>query len=133
MDDLPVHTTPNNPPKQNLCSFKNFSSNHPWRYSKWLVRHSSMSTKQQRRPLPSLLYKYFFYTYLPIIGLIEPAHLLAQHGRKRLSSQPHSKVLAWCRLEIMKKKKHVSHSAMDLIRIQNFDPLKKKLFERKRF
>ena len=29
--------------------------------AKWLVRHASMSPKQQQRPLPSLLYKSFFY------------------------------------------------------------------------
>ena len=45
---------------QNGCSPKIFSSNHPWWYGgRWLVRHSSMSPNQQRRPLPSLLYLSF--------------------------------------------------------------------------
>ena len=62
MDDHPFHMT---------CSIPN---HHPTKMdvlpkffvqiilaAKWLVRHSSTSPKQQRRPLPSLLSLSFFY------------------------------------------------------------------------
>ena len=49
------HTKP--PPSQNGCPFKNFSSNHPCCYK---FKYST-SPKQQRWPLPSLLYESFFY------------------------------------------------------------------------
>ena len=58
MDDLPVHTTPNHhPPKMEVLP-KTFLQNIL--AAKLLVRHSSTSPKQQRRPLPSILYKSFF-------------------------------------------------------------------------
>ena len=60
LDDLLVYTIPNqHPPKMDVLP-NIFSSNHPLS-AKWLVRHSSTSPQQQRRPLPSLMYKSFFY------------------------------------------------------------------------
>ena len=58
IDDHPVHTIPN--------QYKTKMGVLPKTLvqiilaAKWLVRHSSTFPKQQRRPLPSLLYKSFF-------------------------------------------------------------------------
>ena len=53
MDDHRVHTTPNpHPPKMDFLS-KTFLQ--IILAAKWLVQHSSMSHKQQRRSLPTLL------------------------------------------------------------------------------
>ena len=49
------------PTHQNGISPKNFCSNHPCSYCIWLVRHSSLSLNQQRRPLPLLPSSSFFY------------------------------------------------------------------------
>ena len=53
LDDLPVYTIPNqHPPKMDVL---------PKTFLHSSLRHSSTSPKQQRRPLPSLLYESFFY------------------------------------------------------------------------
>ena len=46
---------------------------------KWLVRHASMSLKQQRRPLPSLLCNSFFYGKNPCL-----VQLTWRHNRSLL-------------------------------------------------
>ena len=59
MDDHPVHITPNHhPPNIDVLpkSLVQISL-----AAKQLVRHSSTSPNKRRQPLPSLLYKSFFY------------------------------------------------------------------------
>ena len=61
MDDHPVHTIPNHQPiKMDVLTTTFFLQII---LSKWLLRHSSTSPNQQRRPLPSLLSVYFFYGF----------------------------------------------------------------------
>ena len=59
MDDHLVHTTPNHHPSKMDFLSKRFLQ--IILAAKWLVRHSSKSPKQQRRPLSSLLSLSFFY------------------------------------------------------------------------
>ena len=57
----PVHTKPNHHPTKMDVLLKTFVQNIL--AAGWLVRHSSTSAKQKRRPLPSLLSVFFFYAY----------------------------------------------------------------------
>ena len=58
MDDHSVHTIPNPHPSKMDVLPKTFIQ--IILATKWLVRHSSRSSKQQRRPFTSLQYKSFF-------------------------------------------------------------------------
>ena len=59
MDDHPVHTRPNHHHTKMDDLPKTFVK--IILAAKWLVRHSSTSLRQQRRPLPSLLSISYFY------------------------------------------------------------------------
>ena len=78
-DDLPVHTTPKHHHSKMDVLPKTFLQ--IILAAKWLVGHSSTSPKQQRRPLPSLLYNSFFYDHtcwpgiLPVRGTSRQAQL----------------------------------------------------------
>ena len=56
-----VHTTANTTLQKWLFFQKLFLKASLLLNVKWLGRHSSTLHKQQRRPLPSLLYKFVFY------------------------------------------------------------------------
>ena len=71
MDDLSVLTKPN-PLKMDVFP-KHFLQ--IILAAKWLMQHSSTSPKQQRRPLPSLLYKSFFYEKSPSIVTLLQCYL----------------------------------------------------------
>ena len=64
MADHPVHTTLNHHPSKIDVLPKTFLQ--IILAVKWLVRHSSTSPNQQRRPVPSLLYLSLFYGWLPV-------------------------------------------------------------------